>query len=164
MTNIRYAGNSNCVVGFSHFEDRLLLNDHPSGREKRTQHEWSVGGTYTRIWGTAGKRKEISGSNPSSLIQKMQEKVPYESENFSEIWTNLKVHSIESNVSQITNLWGRSLRVFSEFSCICLCHCLCLCVRLLVVQVISYKKYIVLSKRIYKWRVMEYKSQKWRTI
>ena len=36
------------LVGFSYFEDRLLLNDHSSGREKRTQHEKSLGGTlYT---------------------------------------------------------------------------------------------------------------------
>ena len=33
--------------------------------------------------------------------------------------------SLWSNVSKVTRLWDRSLKVFSK--CICLCHCLCLC-------------------------------------
>ena len=33
--------------------------------------------------------------------------------------------SLWSNVSRVTSLWDRSMKVFSK--CICLCHCLCLC-------------------------------------
>ena len=40
-------------------------------------------------------------------------------------WSVRVSSSLWSNVSKVTSLWDRSLKVLSK--CICLCHCLCLC-------------------------------------
>ena len=41
-------------------------------------------------------------------------------------WSGHVSSSPWSNISKLTSLWDRSLKVL--FECICLCHCLCLCI------------------------------------
>ena len=45
--------------------------------------------------------------------------------------------SLWSNVSNVTSLWGCTLKVFSKCICLCLCLCICLCHCLFVGQAMS---------------------------